>query len=255
MAKKCYSYGMNVAIVDNNKATLKAAEKSVGEKILAYEMDVSKIDEWRNLKDKIESSYGRIDLLHLNAGIGLKSTWEDTSYFQRIMDVNLFGVIHGISTFLPSITASATSSNPAAIILTGSKQGITNPPGNPAYNASKSAVKTLAEHLSFDLRDGPVGVHLLVPGWVFTGLSGGGPLDAPKEKPKGAWTGEQAVEFLEKKMSEGRFYVICPDNDVSEEMDRKRMLWAVGDVVEGRPPLTRWRPEWKERAEEWMARQ
>jgi hypothetical protein len=51
-------------------------------------------------------------------------------------------------------------------------------------------------------------------------------------------------------MGEGKFYVICPDNDVSEEMDRRRMLWGVGDLVEGRPPLTRWREEWKERAEE-----
>ena len=57
------------------------------------------------------------------------------------------------------------------------------------------------------------------------------------------------------KMGEGRFYIICPDNDVSEETDRKRMLWSVGDVVEGRPPLTRWREEYKEEAEEWMAKQ
>lgn len=57
------------------------------------------------------------------------------------------------------------------------------------------------------------------------------------------------------KMGEGRFYIICPDNDVSEETDRKRMLWSVGDIVEGRPPLTRWREEYKKEAEEWMAKQ
>jgi len=60
---------------------------------------------------------------------------------------------------------------PGAIVITGSKQGITNPPGNPAYNASKSAVKTLAEHLSWDFRERKdIAVHLLVPGWTFTGL-------------------------------------------------------------------------------------
>jgi|TARA_R110002003_G_scaffold79_6_gene7059 hypothetical protein len=57
------------------------------------------------------------------------------------------------------------------------------------------------------------------------------------------------------KMSEGKFYIICPDNDVSEETDKKRMLWSVGDVVYGRPPLTRWREEFKAEAEEWMAKQ
>jgi NAD(P)-dependent dehydrogenase (short-subunit alcohol dehydrogenase family) len=55
-------------------------------------------------------------------------------------------------------------------VITGSKQGITNPPGNPAYNASKAAVKSLAEHLGFDLKDTRTSVHLLVPGWTFTGL-------------------------------------------------------------------------------------
>jgi NAD(P)-dependent dehydrogenase (short-subunit alcohol dehydrogenase family) len=169
------------------------------------------------------------------------------------MDVNLFGVIYGLNTLLPLVTSSPES--PASIVITGSKQGITNPPGNPAYNASKSAVKTLAEHLSFDLaKSAPsTSVHLLVPGWTFTGLSGNSPF-APekKEKPAGAWASEQVVDYLEQKMTEGKFYVICPDNDVNEEMDKKRMLWGANDLVLGRPPLTRWREEWNEEHENWM---
>jgi hypothetical protein len=55
-------------------------------------------------------------------------------------------------------------------------------------------------------------------------------------------------------MSKNEFYVICPDNDVSEETDKKRMLWSVGDIVNARPPLTRWREEWKTQAEETMAK-
>lgn len=55
-------------------------------------------------------------------------------------------------------------------------------------------------------------------------------------------------------MGEGKFYIICPDNDVSEETDKKRMLWSTGDIVNGRPPLTRWRDEWKEEAEATMAK-
>jgi NAD(P)-dependent dehydrogenase (short-subunit alcohol dehydrogenase family) len=78
-------------------------------------------------------------------------------------------VINGINTFLP-VVQEAAKSRPTSIVITGSKQGITNPPGNVAYNASKSAVKTLAEHLSWDLRDTKTSVHLLVPGWTFTGM-------------------------------------------------------------------------------------
>jgi short-subunit dehydrogenase len=81
----------------------------------------------------------------------------------------LNGVINGLNSYAPFFQ-SRKSGEPSAIVITGSKQGITNPPGNAAYNASKAAVKALAEHLSFDLKDSATSVHLLVPGWTFTGL-------------------------------------------------------------------------------------
>ncbi|KAM4066180.1 short chain dehydrogenase [Hirsutella rhossiliensis] len=169
--------------------------------------------------------------------------------YSQTLETNLFGVIHGINTFLP-VVQEAAKSKQTAVVITGSKQGITNPPGNAAYNASKAAVKSLAEHLSWDLRHDKTTVHLLVPGWTHTGLTGGG---QGREKPAGAWAPEQVAEHLHRKMGEDRFYVICPDNDVSEETDKKRMLWSVGDTVKGRPPLSRWRDEWKKEAEETMA--
>jgi len=77
--------------------------------------------------------------------------------------------VNGVNALLP-VVRDAAKTKPTAVVITGSKQGITNPPGNPAYNASKAAVKTLAEHLSFDLRAERTTVHLLVPGWTYTGL-------------------------------------------------------------------------------------
>jgi len=176
-----------------------------------------------------------------------KLTYSFISHIQ-IFATNLLGITHGLSTLLPLLP----SSTPTAVVITGSKQGITNPPGNPAYNASKAALKSLAESLSYDKRDTHTSVHLLVPGWTSTALTGGG---EGQQKAKGAWWPQQVAGYLEEKMGEGRFYVICPDNDVSVEKDKKRMLWAVGDVVEGRPPLSRWREEWKTQAEEWMEKQ
>ncbi|KAH8684720.1 short-chain dehydrogenase/reductase [Tricladium varicosporioides] len=257
LARKCASYGMNVVICDNNVQNLKVATESVsGEgKVEGVEMDVSKIEDYEKLKGVVEKDFGgKISLLALNAGIGLRGSWSDAAYFQKIMSVNLFGVINGLSTLLPLVTTHSTASHPTSIIITGSKQGITNPPGNPAYNASKSAVRTLTEHLSFDLsHSSPTSsVHLLIPGWTFTGLSGNNPTGEKKEKPAGAWSAEQVVEYLEEKMGEGRFYVICPDNDVTEEMDKKRMLWGTLDLVKGRPPLTRWREDYEMEAENWM---
>lgn len=195
---------------------------------------------------------GQIDLLALNAGISPKSSWEDTESFHKIMDTNLFGVTNGIGALLPMMKQGGDGVKQSAIIITGSKQGITCPPGNPGYNASKAAVKIIAEHLSYDLQNTHISVHLLVPGWTFTGLSGGGPGSA-REKPAGAWWPDQVVDYLETEISKGNFYVICPDNEVSEDTDKKRILWTAGDLVQNRPPLSRWLEEWKPRAEEWMA--
>ncbi|MEL6792783.1 MAG: short-chain dehydrogenase, partial [Pseudomonadota bacterium] len=47
---------------------------------------------------------------------------------------------------------------------------------------------------------------------------------------------------------EGAFYILCPDDETTPEMDRKRIAWAAGDVTDRRPPLSRWHPDWKERA-------
>ncbi|RGP76744.1 hypothetical protein FLONG3_5184 [Fusarium longipes] len=253
IAKTCRSKGMRALLVDNDKEALEDLERKhfVNDSdVVTSNVDVSSTSDWQALKKLALDKFGTIELLVLNAGRGPKGTWGDEDYFRDTLETNLFGVIHGINTFLP-VVQEAAKSKPTSIVITGSKQGITNPPGNAAYNASKAAVKTLAEHLSYDLKDQSTTVHLLVPGWTFTGLAGA---KVFKEKPDGPWTPEQVAEYLYDKMGKNEFYIICPDNDVSEEMDKKRMTWAAGDVVQRRPPLSRWREEWKQEAEETMAR-
>ncbi|KAF7890937.1 uncharacterized protein EAF01_010746 [Botrytis porri] len=270
-AETCVKAGLNVILVDNNGDNLGAAQMYLSQlngegQVVGLNIDVGVEEEWESVKDVVEGDFdGTLHILFLNAGFssrGSFATPSSSSYFSKILSVNLFGVINGINTLLPSITS---HTNPSSIIITGSKQGITNPPGNPAYNASKAAVKTLAEHLSFDLREKKnIGVHLLVPGWTYTGLTGSGSpfiVSADKvekagleKKPKGAWSADQMTEYLQEKMGEGKFYIICPDGDVSEEMDRKRMAWGAGDVVQGRLPLSRWREEYKGEFEEFVKR-
>ncbi|KAK5018435.1 hypothetical protein LTR16_000887 [Cryomyces antarcticus] len=213
-------------------------------------MDVSSLSAWSKLSDILTSKSMTLNFLMLNAGIGPKGPWTDNQVFRKIFDTNFFGVVNGINTFHPHF-ADSKSKDQKSIVITGSKQGITNPPGNPAYNASKAAVKTTAEHLSYDLASTSpnTSVHLLVPGWTFTGLTGGG---QTKEKPDGAWAPEQVADYLYKKMDEGKFYVICPDNDVNTETDKKRMMWTMGDIVYERQPMSRWRDEYKEEAKQAM---
>ena len=268
LAKKCHGYGMRVVIADKNAESLTAAKESFGGDVTAVEVDVSRKEDWDSLKSTVErdlggefssvfeaktsliadhSQIGRVDFLALNAGMGMKCSWDDTSAFSTTFNTNIMGVVNGVSTFLPLVKTNASAGNPSSIVITGSKQGITNPPGNPAYNASKAAVKSLAEHLHFDLRNETnLSVHLLVPGFTYTGMIRA----FVAERPPGAWLPEQVADYLEGKMKEGQFWVLCPDNDVSEELDRKRMAWGAGDALEGRPPLTRWREDWKEKARE-----
>ncbi|KAL9114038.1 MAG: hypothetical protein Q9227_001810 [Pyrenula ochraceoflavens] len=274
VAKLCRNHGMNLALLDINSAHLSKASSILkplaknNEKTETYAFDVSQLSEWQKIRPEVEKTFGTVELLMLNAGASFKpqggNPWEDVEYHQKTYATNLHGPLNGLQTFLPLVQRSP---HPSSIILTGSKQGITNPPGNPAYNASKAALKSLAESLAHSLRTSPhpsaaPSVHLLIPGWTFTGLSGNaGPTSDDDEevmvaargkKPEGAWMPSQVAEYAERMMGEGRFYIVCPDNDVSRELDQARMVWGVGDVVEGRPALSRWEEGWKGKAAEWI---
>lgn len=256
LAKRCAAQGMKLVVVDIDPDTLARAKvelsKAGAAEVETYTVDVAKDEEWAKLKADVLKRFGSVELLALNAGTaGKGSQWGEKAGFEKILGTNLWGVIHGLNAFVPVLQQ---QKKQAAIVVTGSKQGITNPPGSPAYNASKAAVKTLAEHLDYDLRhDKNLSVHLLVPGWTFTGMTGGGP-SAAREKPAGAWSPDQVVDYLVNKMEQDKFYVICPDNDVDEQTDKKRLLWSVGDILEERPALTRWRDEYKDEAKAWMGK-
>jgi NAD(P)-dependent dehydrogenase (short-subunit alcohol dehydrogenase family) len=141
---------------------------------------------------------------------------------------------------------------PGLVINTGSKQGITTPPGDPAYNVSKAGVKVLTEALAHELRSLPGGkltAHLLIPGFVYTPLTARG----RAEKPDAAWTPEETVDFMLASLERGDFYILCPDNDVPRQLDERRILWAAQDIIDNRPPLSRWHPDWSERFKAWVA--
>jgi NAD(P)-dependent dehydrogenase (short-subunit alcohol dehydrogenase family) len=247
-AKRLASLGLNVVLAD--RAPLDEAVKAVAEvarggagSVLAAPTDVSRIEDLKALEALAVKAFGPVAVLMNNAGVQPGSSlFGDGDVWRRILDVNLWGVIQGCQVFAPAMIASG---RPALIINTGSKQGITTPPGDPAYNVSKAGVKVFTEQLQHELRNikgGKVSAHLLIPGFVFT------PLTAKDrtEKPAAAWTPEQTVEFMIAELERGTFYILCPDNDVSRPLDEKRIAWAAGDIVENRPPLSRWHPDYAE---------
>jgi NAD(P)-dependent dehydrogenase (short-subunit alcohol dehydrogenase family) len=249
-ARRFAALGMKVCVADLGHDRLAAAEAELASaspngaaNVMAMAVDVSKVEEVSNLEAAVRERFGGTDLLMNNAGIQPGSSLFGTpDNWQRILAVNLWGVIHGSQVFTPRMIERG---RPGLIINTGSKQGITTPPGDPAYNVSKAGVKAFTEALQHELRNtegGRVTAHLLIPGFVFTGLTAKG----RTEKPPGAWTAEQTVDFMIERLEQGDFYILCPDNDVPRGLDERRILWAAGDIVENRPPLSRWHADYTE---------
>lgn len=249
-AARFASLGLKVCIADKGKDRLSKAALRLAalapdgaSNIMTQETDVSNINELQKLKSLVLERFGGTDILMNNAGIQPGSTmFGSTESWKHILDVNLWGVIYGAQVFLPDMIKRG---RPGLVINTGSKQGITTPPGDPAYNVSKAGVKVFTEALAHELRNTEnckITAHLLVPGFVFTQLTAKG----RTEKPPGAWTADETIDFALERIYVGDFYIICPDNEAPRELDEKRILWAAGDIVENRPPLSRWVPAYAE---------
>jgi NAD(P)-dependent dehydrogenase (short-subunit alcohol dehydrogenase family) len=207
--------------LDNALAQLAEAAQGGAAAVMAVPTDVSRPEELESLEAAVRDRFGGTDLLMNNAGIqpgsalfGPRENWE------RVLGVNLWGPINGTRAFGPGMAATG---RPGFIINTGSKQGITTPPGDPAYNVSKAGLKAFTEALQHELRNTPgcrITAHLLIPGFVFTPLAAGRRTD----KPDAAWTPDQTVSFMLERLAAGDFYILCPDNDVPRSLDERRIL-------------------------------
>jgi NAD(P)-dependent dehydrogenase (short-subunit alcohol dehydrogenase family) len=244
-ARRFLALGLKVCIADKDADRLRKVDSDLATKdCIVASCDVGNPEDIHSLERTAREHFGRVDVLMNNAGIqpgsqifGAQANWDD------VIAVNLMGVINGTRIFAPNMIGQGT---PGLIINTGSKQGITTPPGDPAYNVAKAGVKVFTEALQHELRsrkDCRVSAHLLIPGFVFTGLTAKG----RQEKPAGAWTPEQTVDFMLERLEQGDFYILCPDNEVARTTDEKRIAWAAQDIIENRPPLSRWHPDYGER--------
>lgn len=245
-AKALVGLGMAVAMVDLPGQKLEAAAKALGETgahVLPIGADVAEEGAMHAAAAEVGARLPPVTFLMNNAGIGpASSTLSASLGWAQTLGVNLWGVIHGTQAFASAMIAHGEA---GLIVNTGSKQGITTPPGNPAYNVSKAGVKAFTEALAHELRNTPdcrISAHLMIPGWVHTGLTAA----SSGAKPAGAWTPEQAVDFMLQSLARGDFYILCPDNDVTRGLDEKRIAWAAGDIIANRPALSRWHPDFAE---------
>jgi NAD(P)-dependent dehydrogenase (short-subunit alcohol dehydrogenase family) len=242
VARQLLRRGMRVCLVDRSASvTERAAE--LGDGAAGFVVDVSDGAAVAELARTVPADFGAVSFLMNNAAIsGGADALSGAAVWNQVIGINLMGVLHGVQSFVPGMIDSGRA---GIVVNTGSKQGITQPPGNTAYNVSKTGVKALTEGLAHSLLEKTgerVTAHLLIPGYTFTGMTGAG----GSEKPDAAWTADQVAEFLFERIAAKDFYVLCPDNDVTRAVDEKRMAWTMGDVIENRPALSRWHPRYKD---------
>jgi len=240
--------GLHVVLCDKAGEALERAGRAVADaagskaRVTAIAADVSRFEDMLALEDKAQAFLGAVSLLMNNAGISgsRAKPWADLDGWRALMEVNFWGVIHGVQAFVPAMLERGA---PGLVINTGSKQGITLPPGNSPYNVSKAGVKAYTELLAHELRNvagGAVSAHLLIPGFTYTGITG------TNEKAAGAFTPDQVIDLMLAGLERGDFYILCPDHEVDRATDERRMEWAIGDVIENRPALSRWHPDYIE---------
>lgn len=249
-AKRFAGMGLKVCIADRARDALDAATAEIGGDVQTCECDVSHPESVDRFASFVATHLGPVSVLMNNAGLGGGGdALSNPEGWARVIGVNLLGVLYGVQRFVPAM---AESGAPGLVINTGSKQGITQPPGDTAYNVSKSGVKALTEGLAHTLRNTPgcaVSAHLLIPGFTYTGMIA----RRVPQQPPGAWTADEVVDRLLQGIAAGDFYILCQDNETTLEQDRKRILWSAGDIVENRPALSRWHPDHKDAFARWMA--
>jgi NAD(P)-dependent dehydrogenase (short-subunit alcohol dehydrogenase family) len=255
-ARQLATFGLRVCIVDRDSGALRRAEAELASvarggtaDIMIEEADVSLPADVSRIADAAIKRFENIAFLMNNAAaFEGGDAFSNSDVWRRVLDVNILGVLNGVQCIGQRMVEQG---KPGLIVNTGSKQGITSPPGNTAYNVSKAAVKALTEGLAHTLRNLPncqISAHLLIPGFTYTSNAA----RRIPTKPAAAWTAEQVAERLIQGLERNEFYILCQDNETTREQDERRILWAAGDLVENRPALSRWHPEHKEAFEAFM---
>ncbi len=210
LANRCAEEGMKTVISDNDEKGLKRLERKLkreGAIVLSVLTDVSKANDIEILAQKTLETFGEVHLLFNNAGVALpRLTWEyDLKNWEFVLDVNLWGVIHGIKTFVPIMIKQNTECH---IVNTASIEGlISSGIGGATYGVAKHAVVFLSERLALELEEhGPkIKVSVLCPGFVHTKIFSSALMRVSEYQDLGEFLktgeegdrGEKIREFLE----------------------------------------------------------
>ena len=222
IARAAAAAGMKVVVADIDLASAQAVADSIGENAMACHVDVTQLASVEALRDAALAQFGAVHLLCNNAGVWIGALMVDADIkdWQFLVNVNLFGVIHGIKAFLPLLV----EQGEGHIVNTASVGGLISGPPEGLYTTTKFAVVGLSESLLMEVADKGVGVSVLCPGLVDTNLTtksfevrhdeydSGISHDQPAPDTASGLSplivGERVIDAV----SEGEFYIITHDD-------------------------------------------
>lgn len=167
MAEAFRDAGMRVVIADVEQSALDATAQELG--VYGHRVDVTDAAAMEALADDVRQRFGTCHLLCNNAGVGGGGRLEELTLkdWKWVIDVNLWGVVHGLQAFLPMMLA---NSDGGHVVNTASMAGLSPLPGAAPYSATKYAVVGISETMREELADSSVGVSVLCPGFVRTNI-------------------------------------------------------------------------------------
>lgn len=169
IAEALIEEGATVVIADIEPSVLEAAAAEIG--ATGIVVDVTKMASVEALRDAVLAQFGRVDILVNNAGVGPFARIKNLTLadWEWVLSVNLWGVVHGVTAFLPVLEANPDGGH---ILNTGSVASFNSAPNGGAYNASKFAVAAITDTLAIELEEDGSKVHvtLLAPGTVSTNI-------------------------------------------------------------------------------------
>jgi NAD(P)-dependent dehydrogenase (short-subunit alcohol dehydrogenase family) len=166
--------GMRVALADIEEAALaRALETLKGDKerLRGFVCDTADRASLQKAADGAIAAFGRVHLVCNNAGVGGRAGGIEElpeRQWDWVLSVNLMGVVHGISIFLPHMRDHGEGGH---FLNTASMAGMLGQPNNGPYSASKAAVVGVSESLFYELRETNIGVSVLCPGFARTGIA------------------------------------------------------------------------------------
>ena len=177
--------GCHLALADIDEAAVQATARDaqgIGVRASAHRLDVADRAAVRAFPQEVDAVHKRIDLLMNNAGVALGGTFEQVAEddFDWLMEINFHAVVRMTRAFLPHLQRS----DDGLVVNVSSIYGIITPPGQSAYAASKFAVRGFSNVLRHELEGSSVGVAVVHPGGVATGIAKNAriPAGAPPEE-------------------------------------------------------------------------